>query len=202
MSKLNRFIHVRGEGDKESREIEFVISTEDVDRHNSIIKMDAWDISNYNRNGIVAYQHNTSSFLGDDNPDYILGSGRAYKEGNQLIGVVKFEPAEVNPLAEKIYQKILHGTLKAASVGFNPKERIRQGIEERGEDPNVNYFDQVELLEFSVVNIPSNYNALKRSFDEDFEKYLKENKKKKRGLGLVAMARAKLNLLKNNANEI
>ena len=41
------------------------------------------------------------------------------------------------------------------------------GDKERGEDPSVYYYNGQELLEVSVVNIPSNANALKRSIEEE-----------------------------------
>jgi phage head maturation protease len=41
------------------------------------------------------------------------------------------------------------------------------GDEERGEDPKVYYYNGQELLEVSVVNIPANANALKRSMEEE-----------------------------------
>ena len=34
------------------------------------------------------------------------------------MGEVKFETADINPQAEKIFRKVLNGTLKATSVGF------------------------------------------------------------------------------------
>ena len=55
----------------------------------------------------------------------------------------------------------MHGSLRAVSVGFVPLADTNGGYGESREG-NFHYFGQ-ELLEVSVVNIPSNPDALKRS---------------------------------------
>jgi hypothetical protein len=148
-----------------------VISTSDKDRHNSIINTDAWDLENYNRNPIVGYQHNVygGGICHKADPDDIIGSSRVFKEGENLIGAVTFEPPEENALAEKIFRKVLRGTLRSASVGFLPKidekgKTGKWGSKEDGEDfngsnPTFRYNDGQELIEWSIVNIPSNPKA-------------------------------------------
>lgn len=155
---------------EETRTVEFVISDETRDRHGTVIPISAWNIDKYNQNGIVGYMHDV--YGGDvSNPDLILGRGEAFIEENKLIGRVTFEPADINPLAEKIFKKVLHGTLKATSVGFRETARGRWGEGEEavaGKTPTY-YFGGVELLEFSIVNIPSNPNALRRQMEEKAE---------------------------------
>lgn len=156
---------------EETRTVEFVISDETRDRHGTVIPIKSWEIKNYNKNGIVGYQHDVYGGWGEPNPDLILGRGEAYVEDGKLIGRITFEPAEINPLAEKIFQKVLHGTLKATSVGFRETVRGAWGEDEEavnGKNPTY-YFGQVELLEFSIVNIPSNPNALRRTVEKDEE---------------------------------
>lgn len=156
---------------EETRTVEFVISDETRDRHGTVIPIKSWNIKNYNKNGIVGYQHDVYGGWGEPNPDLILGRGEAYVEDGKLIGRITFEPAEINPLAEKIFQKVLHGTLKATSVGFRETVRGAWGEDEEavnGKNPTY-YFGQVELLEFSIVNIPSNPNALRRTVEKDEE---------------------------------
>jgi hypothetical protein len=163
---------------EETRTVEFVISDDTRDRHGTVIPVDNWKLDRYNDNGIVGYQHNVYGGDGQPNPDHVLGIGRAAVEDGKLIGRVTFEPAEINPLAEKIFQKILHGTLKATSVGFRELEKGKWGDKERGEDISgekaTYYFGPVELLEFSIVNIPSNPNALRRELDEEIENKTKD----------------------------
>lgn len=144
----------------------FVASTEARDRHNSIIMIDAWKkrLKRFNDNGIIAYMHHTSSGwleLTPFNPDYIIGSGRVYIEGNKLMCEVIFENSATNDLAQKIWNKVDAGILKAMSVGFIPHDG-HWGDPDEGEDSGTFYFTDVELVECSIVNIPSNYEALKR----------------------------------------
>ena len=153
----------------ENRTVQFIISTNDRDRHNTVLNMENWDLTNYNLNGIVGYNHEVYS---STNPDLIIGKGRAWVEGEgddkKLIGEVEFETEEINPLAEKLYKKVKNGTLSSTSVGFVPIE-INGKI---GEQRNGTFFYYgQELLEFSIVNIPSNPNAVKRSAEE-LEKFL------------------------------
>ena len=157
---------------EETREVEFVISDESRDRHGTVIPLSAWNIDKFNRNGIVGYQHEVhGSGIGNSNPDQVLGIGEAFVEDGKLIGRVRFEPPEINPLAEKIFQKVLHGTLKATSVGFIETQRGNWGEKEEARDGSnpTYYFGEVELLEFSIVNIPSNPNALRRTVDRENE---------------------------------
>ena len=145
---------------KKNREAEFVISTEAIDSYDTIFKMDGWDLTRYQNNPIVAYGHRTWS----DNPDMILGTSEVRFEGNQMIGKVRFESGDVNPVAEKVWQKVQAGTLRMASVGANPIE-WRMGIAADGENPGVLYFVRQELLEWSIVPLGSNPEALKRSVE-------------------------------------
>lgn len=169
-----RFGEIRKLNDdvKKSRYIEFVISDASKDRHNSIIDPAGWDLGNFNKNGIVGYQHDVygDSFIAPPNPDAVIGKATAFMDGDKLIGGVTFEPKDINPLAEKIFQKILFGTLKATSVGFK-KISGHWGDEETNQHREgkeaTYYYDKVELLEFSIVNIPSNPNAIKRKTPQE-----------------------------------
>src|SRR5688500_6453754 len=72
---LTRFCNTRADKVAE-RTYRFIISDETVDRYGTVIKMSGWDLTNYEKNGIVAYQHNTHS----DDPNMIIGKGRAWVE--------------------------------------------------------------------------------------------------------------------------
>ncbi len=144
----------------EDRTMEFIISDGSVDSHGSILNPGGWDLSRFEKNGIFGYQHNVG---GATDPDYILGAARAYVENDKLIGIATFETEDVNPLAEKIFKKVKAGTLKAVSVGFIPKKSHREN--------DVIVYDEMELIEFSIVNVPSNPNAVKRSISETRKRY-------------------------------
>lgn len=156
-----------GKDIEETRTVQFVISTDAKDRHGTKLNMKNWQLDNFNRNPIVGYQHNVygDNMCTPPNPDDVLGPARAWIEDGRLMGEVKFETADINPQAEKIFRKVLNGTLKATSVGFLEVGQGRTVIEkdEKGKVIGETYhFEGQELLEFSIVNIPSNPEATRK----------------------------------------
>ena len=182
MEQLNKTDILRTFGEyrainAEARTAEFVLSSETKDRHGTIINVDGWKLDNYRKNPIVLHQHRSAA----NDPDAIIGVSEVWVENKQLMGRVTFEPKGINPLAEKIFQKVQLGTMRATSVGFNP---IRGNWGKSEEDNDTYYFTECDLMEWSIVNIPSNPDAiLKKSF-EQVRTYLeaqKENTKTKTG---------------------
>lgn len=190
---------------EETRTVEFVISDETRDRHGTVIPISAWQLDNFNKNGVAGYQHDVYG-SGEPNPDKILGPARAWVEGESVIGSITFETPDVNPLADKLLKKVLNGTLKAVSVGFRELEKGKWGEKERGEDiagKNATYyFGKVELLEFSIVNIPSNPNALRREVVTDIENRTRELTEECERLGAQIIAQgAQIDTLKRINDE-
>jgi hypothetical protein len=148
---------------EETRTVEFIISSESKDRSGHRLMLDKWDLSKYNDNGVVGYQHNVwgGGMCADPDPDYMMGPGKAWKEGQYLLGSVKFEPESVNPLAEKIFQKVLYGTLKSASVGLLETNVDESFIDEKD---GAYVMGGQELVEWSIVNIPANPDAIRKHF--------------------------------------
>ena len=144
----------------EDRTAEFVISDNTKDRHNTVLDVEGWDLTNYSKNGIVGYQHDVYG-AGLPNPDSVIGIGKAEIRDGKLIGTVKFETEDINPLAEKIFKKVQFGTLKATSVGFSPLEEGEFRAVEGSED-EVYHYGKRDLLEWSIVNIPSNPMAVRQ----------------------------------------
>ena len=168
-----------------SRIVPFVFSTNGPDRHKTVLNQDNWDLKNFKNNGIAGYMHDVyGGFFGGSDPDDVIGKAKAWVEEGQLKGEIEFEPSDINPKADKIFRKIDFGSLNAVSVGFIPKGGGHQGNEDEGEDPKLYYYHGQELLEISVVNIPSNPEALKeRAFEPKIpeglvEEVAKEVKKK------------------------
>jgi phage head maturation protease len=159
MNKIERLAEVRNINEVE-RTAQFVISTESIDRHGTSFKLDGWDLSTYDRNPIVGYNHEVSG----SNPDTIIGTSRVFRDGDALIGEVTFEREGNNPLADKVFNKMQDGILKMASVGAIPHE-YRYGKED-DEDRNTIYFTRQELVEWSIVSAGSNRDAFKRSADQ------------------------------------
>lgn len=162
-----------------SRKMTFIASDSSRDSAHTVLNMDGWDLTRFNNNGIIGYQHNVYGSYGADteNPDNVIGKGHAYIEDGKLMVDVEFEPESINPLAEKVYQKLLFGSLKAVSVGFMPIGRGTwgKGDEAIGGTRETYYYAGQELLEVSVVNIPANPNALKKAFDTEIKGLKKQD---------------------------
>ena len=156
-----------GEDVEETRTVEFVASDNTRDSHGTVLPVDKWDLDRFNKNGLVTYQHVTWS----SDPDMIIGRGEARVVRNKLVVRITFEPAELNPVAEKVFRKVLAGTLRGVSVGFRPTTREighwGTGKEARGEERETFYFDGQELMEVSVVALPSNKNSVRRGVGDD-----------------------------------
>lgn len=157
--------------DEERRMVEFVASTGAVDTYGTVLPPDMWDLSRYARNGVVGYQHDI--YYSDD-PDNVIGRGEAYTANGELLIRIFFEPAELNPKADKVYRKVLFGSINAVSVGFRATAPGHWGRKADGEDPDVYYYNGQELMEVSVVNVPSNPDATKRSAAEELARYERE----------------------------
>lgn len=150
--------------DEDQRMVEFVASTGAVDTYGTVLPPDKWDLGRYAKNGVVGYQHDI--YYSND-PDNVIGRGEAYVGDGELRIRVYFEPAELNKKADKVYRKLLFGSINAVSVGFRATAPGHWGQERDGEDPEVYYYDGQELMEVSVVNVPSNPDAVKRSAEEE-----------------------------------
>ncbi|MDX4973704.1 HK97 family phage prohead protease [Myroides odoratimimus] len=162
MSKIVRSAFVRAltEEQVQNRQADFVISTEAEDTYRTIFEIAGWNLERYNRNPVVIYVHDTMS----SDPDLVIGTSVVRIEGNELVATVTFEDAENNPLAEKVFRKVQAGILRMASIGADIHE-ARWGDFDKGEDPDVLRFTKMDLLEWSIVPVGSNPEALKRSAD-------------------------------------
>lgn len=174
-----------------TRTIEFIFSTGAKDRHGTVLNMDNWQLENFNNNGIAGYQHNVygGDLCNSPDPDDVIGVASAgvefdvdfdgKKYDKALLGKITFEKKELNEKADKIFNKIIEGTLKAVSVGFVPIRDEFGKIGYYGDDDEAEgrqnetfYFFGQELLEISVVNIPANPEALQRSAHDQMNKAL------------------------------
>lgn len=137
------------------RQLKFTISTEAIDRDHDKVSQDGWQLDNYKKNPVVLWGHDASQLP--------VGKCVALSiENGDLCAVVEFVPGEINTMAESVYQLCLRGFLSATSVGFMPLEWEFSEEEERGADSYNGGVDfkTCELMEFSIVNVPANPEAL------------------------------------------
>ena len=154
---------------EKTRTIEFIASNNSRDSHGTVLPVDKWDLSRYAKNGLVTYQHSYYS----SNPDMVIGRGVARIENNELIVAITFETEDLNPIAEKIFRKILAGTINAVSVMFAPTQKGYWGTGEEAENGSkpTYYYNGQELLDVSVVTLPSNADALRRGLQGIVDKH-------------------------------
>lgn len=132
----------------DARTIKFLISTDSIDRDGDVLDPKGWQVDAYKKNPVVLWSHDYSSL-----PVAKAISMETTKNG--LAAVAEFPAKGVHPFADTVYELLKGGFLSAASVGFKPIEQEKAADREKG----YNYSRQ-ELLEFSVVPIPANPEAL------------------------------------------
>lgn len=118
--------------------IRFVASTEGVKRDGLDLKMDRWDLTNYNRNPVFLWVHD---YFGRTLP---LGRVQAEIEKDALIANVVFDQAD--EFARQVERKYRTGFLHSVSVGWETVERDGQ-----------TFYD---LLDISGVPVPGDPDAL------------------------------------------
>lgn len=139
------------------RVLRFVISTASPDRENDTIALDGWDLTAYRLNPVVLWGHEQEH----------LPIGKAISieiEDGALKASVEFVAADVPHVgdkAEAVLRLCKDGFLSATSVGFRPLEYDIANERDDGEGwfPPMNFIRQ-ELLEFSIVTVPCNPEAL------------------------------------------
>jgi hypothetical protein len=159
-----------------TREITFIIAAESTGtahRNKFVYNWDRWELSDYNSNPIVGYQHNV---YGDNmclapNPDDVIGKSTTwvdtYKSKKALISKATFEPAELNATADKVFRKIIFGSLNATSTGVIPIGDIKKELIRNSKNEVVDYtlnFQAQALVEWSIVHIPADPAALRQSY--------------------------------------
>ena len=135
--------------DDTKRTITFDASNETKDRDGEVIKASAWDLANYLKNPVVQWAHDYTAPPVGKSPGINVSNG-------VLKLPVEFPPEGTYEFADIIYNLAKKGFISAVSVGFIPKS-FTKGTKEG--DPSRTY-TSVELLEVSIVPVPSNPDAI------------------------------------------
>jgi len=97
----------------EERSFEAIASTEAVDREGDILRASGWKLKNFKKNPVILWSHSHV-----DLP--IAKAENVRIEDNKLKFRPVFATAEMNPLAEQVYQLYKNKFLRAFSVRFDP----------------------------------------------------------------------------------
>ena len=130
-----------------SNALEFILSDATPDRHGDVIDPGGWDLSNFARNPICLFNHNANMPIG-------TWAGLRVEKG-ALRGYLTLAPEGTSSRIDEVRKLVAASVLRSVSVGFKPiaSEPRGQGL------PGIRFTKQ-ELIETSLVSIPSNPAAL------------------------------------------
>lgn len=124
---------------------DFVLSDGSLDRHGTRINPQGWELSSFKRNPIALFGHSSVFPIGRWEDVRI--------EGEKLLGRLVFAAKGTSARIDELASLVEQGMLRAVSVGFS--------VLEYGKPGKTQYdFEKQELLEVSLVSVPSNTNAL------------------------------------------
>jgi len=144
---------------EETRQVRHVISTSTMDRSNRIVEVTGWKLANFRDNPIVFADH-------DYELEKVIGKAIDAKiEGDLLVSTTEFG---TEGLANVAFRLVQAGLVRAWSVGWRGLKAHYIGEMEDCETCNaakkrVKYgahFVSQELLEYSLVTIPANPDAV------------------------------------------
>ena len=151
----------------------FTLSSARVDRMGDTIRVDGWDLSDFQKNPIALWGHS----------HHTLPIGRWERlrfEGGKLKADLSLAPTA---MAAEVAKLIEARVLKAVSVGFVPGEW--KWRDKRGE--GIEFVKGHQLLEASVVNIPANPDALLEAPMLDLRSFTGDAAKRQRALELIKL---------------
>lgn len=143
--------------DLANRQVEWTISTGMVDRDQDTIAVAGWQLENFRKNPVVLWAHSSRQPPVGRAPEVEI-------KGKRLRSVSEFTPAGVSPFNDMIFNMVVLDFLRAVSVGFLPME-FERAPEDSGRGFGFDFLKQ-DLLEYSVVPVPANPEALRRAKDQ------------------------------------
>lgn len=142
MKMLHRTSVSAGEG------LDFVISDGSLDRHGTRINPKGWDLTNFKKNPIALFAHDSR---------FPIGSWSNIRtEGDKLVATLTLAAKGTSQRIDEIISLVEQRVLRATSVGFSV---IKFGTAAKDDYD----FIEQELYEVSVVSVGSNTNALAKA---------------------------------------
>lgn len=129
--------------------LEFVLSDGSVDRYGDIVEPDGWVLTNFKKNPIALFGHDSR---------FPIGTWAELRvEGGKLIGRLKLAAKGTSSRLDELISLVEQGILRAVSVGFRP-------LDSDPVDPKQPWgaqrYKKQELLETSLVSVPALPSAL------------------------------------------
>jgi HK97 family phage prohead protease len=175
----NAFIgSITKDGGLDDRQIRIRASHEVVDRDGDVLEIAGCDLSGFQKNPVCLWQHQA---------DQPVGTAALSKNGYSLDGVITFAPKGVSSVADMACGLAKAGIVNGISVGFLPQER-----EPLPGEPYGTKFTKWQLLEVSLVSVPSNAEALvlERSYRGMTRRRMTESQREARFARLLQQSKA------------
>ncbi len=130
--------------------VEFIISTDGLDRDGDTIAVEGWNLANFHKNPVVPWAHDYGQ------PPVARAINTRIEDGS-LKSKAMFTSKDLYPFGDMIGKMYTQKFLNAVSVGFDPTKFVYVDDSER--KFGIDFLEQ-ELLEYSAVPVPSNPQAL------------------------------------------
>lgn len=159
---------------EEKRSIDVIASTAAIDSYGEVVEQD-WRLERFRKNPVVLYNHNSVGLCGPAEDTLPIGYASHIESGEDNLAMrLHFVDERANPMAEKVWQGVRQGSLRATSVGFRPGKVTKVIEGEADEDGEVRddakvtvHLSENELFEVSVCPIPANPEAVARSIERN-----------------------------------
>lgn len=157
---LMKIVKAPSSWDATNRSANFVMTTQQMDRYGDIVVTKGGDLSEFEKNPVVLWAHNSRGFpIGMWSDIKKIGGGRPRMEGRANLA-----PEETTDEADQAAKLVAANMLRACSIGFMPKEWSPIDPEHPWDGYQ---FDEWELLECSICSVPANPGALVKSAGGD-----------------------------------
>lgn len=144
----------------DKREFRAVITTNSLDRDFEVLLPEGGNVKDFKKNGIVLFNHNRDLPIGESL------NLRSLKETDtkpaRIETLFRIASEGVSDEADKVFRLVKDGILKGISIGFQVLEMrapTSQDIKKFGKEVR-NIISKWKLLEFSIVSVGSNQDAL------------------------------------------
>jgi phage head maturation protease len=143
----------------------FTISTPTVDRYEDVVTPEGMVNTAFRSNNVVLWQHDHTKHIGNSIAERII-------PGIRVEADMDFDTAnDQDGLAAMVKGKVADGRIRATSIGFRPlnyEMRYETAETNSGKTQDIwtggFTFHEWELLEWSIVSIPANPDAVRRAF--------------------------------------
>ena len=155
----------------------FILTDDSVDRHSDRVMPKGVSLKDFKKNPVMFYNHHRSTGWGDaaSSEKMPVGKWQNVKYDKDLDSVTGDAYIDVSDeLGQRLFSKVELGVINAVSIGFRAVEWSDD--DDKKLKGQLGYtFTKSDLLEASIVDIPSNKNALK--LNKEFKKSLNDGVK-------------------------